>query len=100
VKRYALFCGDCYYPAGGWLDLVGFFDTVGAAKSAIKEPQDATSGWFWNIGDMQTGEVMDQEWNIDNSWWVSMKSASTGDELTGNEESLIDGGPLKGREIK
>ena len=32
MKRYLLFGGDCYYPAGGWDDFMGAFDTFEEAR--------------------------------------------------------------------
>jgi hypothetical protein len=31
LKRFLVFSGDKYYPAGGWLDLMNSFDTEDAA---------------------------------------------------------------------
>jgi hypothetical protein len=33
-KRYALFAGSDYYPAGGTGDIKGFFDTAKEAKES------------------------------------------------------------------
>ena len=33
MKRYMLFAGDRYYPAGGMKDCKGMFETMEAAKS-------------------------------------------------------------------
>jgi len=30
---FALFAGDAHYPAGGWDDLIGTFDTVAEARA-------------------------------------------------------------------
>ena len=43
MKRYLLFGGDDYYPAGGWGDFLGDFDSVpdavAAAASHPMKPQ-------------------------------------------------------------
>jgi hypothetical protein len=41
LKRYLLFCGDDYYPAGGWDDFVGSFDTKDEADDAAAQLADA-----------------------------------------------------------
>jgi hypothetical protein len=33
MRRYALFVFNKYYPAGGWDDFVGTFDSIEAAKA-------------------------------------------------------------------
>jgi hypothetical protein len=35
MKPYLLFCGDDYYPLGGWDDFRGSFDTLDEAKAAV-----------------------------------------------------------------
>jgi hypothetical protein len=35
MKRYLVFCGDNYYPCGGWHDFQKGFDTVGEAKDYL-----------------------------------------------------------------
>jgi hypothetical protein len=35
MKRFMLFGRDCYYPAGGWQDFEGDFDTVEDARAHI-----------------------------------------------------------------
>lgn len=32
IKRYAVFIFSGYYPAGGWNDFYGFFDSIEEAK--------------------------------------------------------------------
>jgi hypothetical protein len=52
MKRYALFLFNNFYPAGGWDDLKGTYDTVEEAKAY------PTYHCFDNqqIIDLQTGE--------------------------------------------
>lgn len=45
--RYLAFCGDHYYPEGGWRDYVGAFDTVDEARAATAP---AVKGW-WQVVD-------------------------------------------------
>ena len=35
MKPYLLFCGDTYYPLGGWEDFKGSFDTLEDARAAM-----------------------------------------------------------------
>lgn len=35
VERYFVFCGESYYPAGGWHDFEGSYDTLDAAEAAL-----------------------------------------------------------------
>jgi hypothetical protein len=37
MKKYLIFCGDSYYPQGGWADFAGAFDDLEEAKSAASE---------------------------------------------------------------
>lgn len=52
MKRYALFEGSEYYPAGGWDDFVGTYDTK---EEAEKARSPLKYGW-WHVVDLQTGE--------------------------------------------
>jgi hypothetical protein len=50
MKRYLLFCGDIYYPSGGWDDFVNYYDTIEEAREAVsKMPHD-----WWQIVDTTT----------------------------------------------
>jgi hypothetical protein len=44
MKRYMLFSGNQYYPAGGMDDFRGSFDTIDEAKSYIK--YDLVNDWY------------------------------------------------------
>ena len=55
MKRYALFAGDTYYPAGGWGDFEGSFDTPEQAKQAAEA---LGHGDWWHVIDLQTGEFV------------------------------------------
>ncbi len=54
MKRYLLFCFYNYYPAGGWEDFVGSFDTVAKAKKA----RDYRDGEYYHIVDSTTGKIV------------------------------------------
>jgi len=36
MKRYLLFCGDRYYPSGGWEDFKGSFNSIEDAIAAAQ----------------------------------------------------------------
>lgn len=42
MKRYLLFCGDNYYPGGGWEDFVGSYDDMCDAVDAV-----TAKNWDW-----------------------------------------------------
>lgn len=52
LKRFILFAGDDYYPAGGWHDCIGSADSV---EDAIKAAADHKHDW-WHIIDAETGQ--------------------------------------------
>ena len=60
LKRYLLFAGDHYYPAGGWDDFAGSFDSI---EMAIVEGLDLlkqTPGADWaHVVDSETTERRD-----------------------------------------
>lgn len=54
MKRYLLFGGDNYYPAGGWKDIKGQFDhKVDALKAASKGCFD-----WWHVVDSTIGQIV------------------------------------------
>lgn len=57
MKRYLLFCGDKYYPYGGWDDFRGAFDTLEEAREAAVPTRtiygDPSHDW-WHIVDTET----------------------------------------------
>lgn len=76
MKRYALFAGNQYYPAGGWSDYRGAFDTMDEAREKARAyntdqsdayPADSASGeWeWWQIVDLNQGEVVEPEIEIE-----------------------------------
>ena len=55
-KRFLVFAGDHYYPAGGWSDLQGAYETLDEATAAMKaEAEDSLYRWA-NVVDLQTGK--------------------------------------------
>lgn len=100
MERYALFVGDCFYPKGGWWDFRGSFTTQAAAQEAATEPEeDCVSGWWFNIVDLQTGDVLAQETHLPSRWGNRNHEPVIG-ALTGDEESLFattERIPLRGR---
>ena len=44
MKRYLVFAGATYYPAGGWDDFVQAFDSLEEATAFAKE-QEARNDW-------------------------------------------------------
>lgn len=57
IKRYALFAGEDYYPAGGWKDFRGSYDTREEAEAAMQSLALDFLEWF-QIVDLQTGELI------------------------------------------
>lgn len=58
MKRYLLFAGDTYYPAGGWDDFIDSFDSFEAAREDPKLVERSKYGW-WQIIDTVTMEQTD-----------------------------------------
>jgi hypothetical protein len=52
MKRFYLFAGYNYYPAGGWDDFNDSFDSV---DEAIKIGKEHPGDWY-HVIDSQTGE--------------------------------------------
>lgn len=52
MKRYIVFAGSDYYPAGGWDDHFGSFDSVYEGLEALKP----YSYDWWHIVDSDTGK--------------------------------------------
>lgn len=60
MKRYLLFTGDNYYPAGGFHDADGFFDTIEEAKDHIVTDliKYVPNFNWWHIVDTETGKIV------------------------------------------
>jgi hypothetical protein len=81
MANFALFAGDAHYPAGGWDDLIGTFDTVAEARARFalgRYPDDEYNTYFeWgHIVDLTHAELI-LVWGLpdnvrrDSSWdWV------------------------------
>lgn len=54
MKRYLLFAGDTYYPAGGWGDFVYQFADLEEAKLYASEKLNRRK--WWHIVDLEIGE--------------------------------------------
>ncbi len=53
MKRFLLFAGSIYYPAGGWDDFRGDFDTAEKAQSAGQVSFGDEYEW-WHVVDTET----------------------------------------------
>lgn len=56
MNPYALFAYSQYYPAGGWNDYKGSFETI---ESALEGAANAECE-RWHIVDLTTGEIVKQ----------------------------------------
>lgn len=54
LKRFAVFAGDDYYPAGGWADFQGSFDSIEGAHAAANVHDKG--GKWWHVIDLTAGE--------------------------------------------
>ena len=59
VKRYVVFAYSNYYPAGGWSDHVGSFDTLYEAQHNAEIARTEGRHDFTDIIDLLTGENQD-----------------------------------------
>jgi len=55
-KKFLLFAGDQYYPAGGWQDYQGTYDDI---IDALDKAANLGKDW-WHIVDLGTIEVVDE----------------------------------------
>ena len=63
MKRFIVFAGDFYYPAGGAADIVSDFDTLDEAKTW----RGHSTNWL-HVLDTETGEVHEThrgEWKVE-----------------------------------
>jgi hypothetical protein len=56
MANFALFAGDFGYPAGGWHDLIGTFETVTEAKERYAQGRDRDKAW---ATDFEWGQIVD-----------------------------------------
>lgn len=74
MERYLVFAGEDFYPAGGWHDCLGGFDSVEIARSAIRGEAGGPSpcirpgyhkwygdGRWYHIVDTETGKIVQKE---------------------------------------
>jgi hypothetical protein len=91
-KPFALFVGDDFYPAGGWLDFVGCFGTGDEAVAAAAEPEaDCVSGWWFHVADLRTGEVVAGASGLSTRWRPE-GDPNDPNILIGDEEDLASPG--------
>lgn len=57
MKRYLLFAGDIYYPAGGWRDFIGDFDVLDEAKARLI--RNRSYDWY-QIYDTKHNEIVEE----------------------------------------
>ena len=50
-KRYLLFAGEGYYPAGGWGDFAGFFAEIDEALEAGRSFRAVHDDRWWEVVD-------------------------------------------------
>jgi hypothetical protein len=55
MKRYTVFAGSFYYPAGGWHDFKGSYDTIDEARSSVVK---ALAVEWVQVVDLTTGEMV------------------------------------------
>ena len=55
MSGFLVFCGETYYPGGGWLDFVAWADSLEAAHALM--PEMAAYGWG-HIVDAATREIV------------------------------------------
>lgn len=63
MDRFLLFGGDQYYPAGGWQDYKGSFETLtDALRGAAGNLRDTDTGtWdWWHIVDLSTNQIVEE----------------------------------------
>ena len=57
MKRFVAFCCNICYPIGGAEDIIGSFDSLEAAKSAVDGAISAEDDRFGSVLDTRTGET-------------------------------------------
>jgi len=58
MKRYAIFCGDNYYPLGGFDDYVNSYDTM---EEALQFAVRLDYGDWWHIVDIDKSTIVAQK---------------------------------------
>lgn len=60
MKRYLVFGGSIYYPAGGWNDFYSMHDEFGPAKTAAQKEFGEAYQW-WHIFDVVEQKVYNND---------------------------------------
>jgi hypothetical protein len=58
MKRFLLFAGSTYYPAGGWKDFKGRFGTLEEAIAWVADNAVAGCYEWWHVADAATHEIV------------------------------------------
>lgn len=66
MRRFLLFVGEKYYPAGGWKDFIEAYETIEKALEGWKKIEmregDWASGYLWHhIVDTKTGRIIPEK---------------------------------------
>lgn len=60
MKGFIVFCGDTYYPNGGWKDVLGVYGTLEEAKDSLLDYALTKSADWAHIADLETQKII---WN-------------------------------------
>lgn len=52
---FLLFCGQSYYPGGGWEDYEGSFETIEEAVERVANMGGMTD--WWHVVNLETGRI-------------------------------------------
>jgi len=61
MKRYLVFCCDCWYPSGGWRDFQHDFDSLEEAQNYVigwLAEDNGTGYYMWHIVDSSEGKIV------------------------------------------
>jgi len=58
MRRYALFIGMEFYPAGGWKDWRGWYDDPEKAAAVGRAAMDRYTNDWWQVVDLWAGMVI------------------------------------------
>lgn len=60
MKKFLVFAGYAYYPAGGWDDFVGDADSLEEAKTLARDTVSKyeTSKPWWHVADTEAKQVV------------------------------------------
>lgn len=60
MKRYAVFNNDCYYPLGGWSDLLDTYETLAEAEEAYSSLRVGAMKWA-QLVDMAEDKILKEK---------------------------------------